>query len=53
MKPTEGDLDRSGRAWPIALTVGLLIVVVVNITFAIIAVGGADLVEESYEHGER
>lgn len=43
----------SGRAWPMALAAGLLIVVLVNVMFAIVAIGGADPVAESYESGER
>lgn len=43
----------SDLVWPIAITVGLLIVVAVNVVFVVIAVGGADPVVESYEAGER
>jgi len=43
----------SARAWPIAITIGLLVVVVVNIGFIVVAFGDADPVAESYEAGER
>ncbi len=43
----------SGAVWPLAITIGLLIVVAVNIAFIVVAVGGADPVAESYEAGER
>jgi hypothetical protein len=52
----EDQLATSGwahRVWPIGITVWLLIVVLVNIAFIVIAVGGADPVAESYEAGER
>jgi hypothetical protein len=41
------------RAWPIGITIGLIVVVLVNLTFIVIAVRGADPVAESYEAGER
>lgn len=44
---------RSGKAWPIGITIGLVIVVLVNLAFIVIAVRGADPVAESYETGER
>lgn len=54
MKTVEVDGTRwSHRVWPIGITVGLLIVVAVNIAFIVLAVGGADPVAESYEAGER
>jgi len=43
----------SHRVWPIGITIGLLIVVAVNVVFIVVAVGGADAVAESYEAGER
>ena len=43
----------SQRVWPIGITIALLIVVAVNVTFIVVAVGGADEVAESYEAGER
>lgn len=39
--------------WPIAIVVGLLIVVAVNVAFIYIAVSGADAVVESYETERR
>lgn len=49
----KGEDRWAGRVWPIAITLGLLTVVVVNIVFIVVAVGGADPVVESYESGER
>ena len=34
--------------WPTAIVVGLLLVVLVNVGFIVVAVGGADEVVESY-----
>lgn len=48
-----GSPDGSARVWPIAITIGLIVVVLVNVTFIVIAVRGADPVAESYESGER
>ncbi len=48
----KGEDRWAGRVWPIAITLGLLTVVVVNIVFIVVAVGGADPVVESYESGE-
>jgi hypothetical protein len=48
-----GSAGGSGRAWPVAIVIGLLVVVAVNIAFIVVAVGGADPVAESYEAGER
>ncbi len=54
MKPIRIDPRAwSDMVWPIAITVGLLIVVAVNVVFVVVAVGGADPVAESYEAGER
>jgi flagellar basal body-associated protein FliL len=44
---TQGD-KRGGRLWPIAIIVGLVIVVLVNALFIYIAVSGADDVVPSY-----
>lgn len=44
---------RHALVWPVAITAGLLLVVVVNVVFVVFAVGGADPVAESYEAGER
>ncbi len=41
------ETDR-GWVWPAGIVVGLLIVVLVNVGFIIVAVGGADEVVESY-----
>jgi hypothetical protein len=38
----------AGRRWPWAIAIGLLIVIVVNVTFAYIAIHGADRVVSSY-----
>lgn len=43
----------ASRAWPAAITIGLLVVVAVNVVFIVIAVRGADPVVESYDAGER
>ena len=43
----------SGRVWPIAMAVGLLIVIAVNLVLVIVAIGGADPVAESYESRDR
>jgi hypothetical protein len=40
--------DRGGRAWPWAIALGLLLVVLVNALFAYVAVHGADDVVSSY-----
>jgi hypothetical protein len=37
-----------GRRWPWAIAIGLLIVIIVNLTFAYIAIHGADTVVTSY-----
>lgn len=47
------DLRRHARVWPLAIVISLLVVVVVNVAFIVLAVGGADPVAESYEAGER
>lgn len=41
------------RLWPIAITVGLLVVIFVNVAFIYIAVSGADEVVPSYATEER
>jgi hypothetical protein len=38
----------SGRRWPWAIAIGLLLVVLVNAVFAYIAIHGADPVVDSY-----
>jgi hypothetical protein len=50
--------DRHGEggrawAWPLAIIVGLMVVVGVNLTFIYIAVSGADEVVPSYVEEER
>ncbi len=40
--------DAGGRHWPWAIALGLLLVVVVNVGFIVLAVGGADEIAESY-----
>ena len=45
--PQSQDTDR-GWIWPTAIVAGLLLVVIVNVGFIILAVGGADEVVESY-----
>ena len=39
---------RNGRVWPIAIVVGLVIVILVNVLFIYVAVSGADAVVPSY-----
>lgn len=39
--------------WPLAITLGLLMVIAVNVGFAVVAVSGADEVVESYITEER
>lgn len=50
-------MDRADRdrawVWPVAIVVGLLLVVVVNVGFIVVAVSGADEVVESYNTEER
>lgn len=41
------------RVWPIGITIGLLLVVAVNLAFIAVAIDGADEVAESYTAGER
>jgi hypothetical protein len=43
---------RTDRRWPIAIAVGLLLVILVNLAFIYIAVRGKDEVVPSY-HSER
>ncbi len=43
----------SDHAWPIGITLALLVVVAVNVAFIVVAVQGADEVAESYESGQR
>lgn len=48
-----GDPPRSSRLWPILITLGLLLVILVNGIFIYIAVTGADEVVPSYLTEER
>jgi hypothetical protein len=48
----DGEADR-GWLWPAAIVVGLLLVVAVNVGFAVVAVRGADEIVESYVTEER
>ncbi len=49
----EHDSERAGRrnnmGWPIAIAVGLLLMILVNLAFIFIAVRGADEVVPSYQ----
>lgn len=42
-----------GRAWPLGIALGLLVVVVVNFAFVYIATQNAPQVESSYETVDR
>jgi hypothetical protein len=58
METSEKGTDSSGdgqksRLWPIIITVGLVVVMVVNFLFIYIAVKGADTVVPSYTSEER
>ena len=44
---------RDSRLWPILITVGLVLVILVNAIFIFIAVSGADQVVPSYQTEER
>jgi hypothetical protein len=44
---------RPDRRWPIAIIVGLMIMMIVNFGFIYIAVSGADQVVESYRQERR
>ena len=44
---------RDSRLWPILITVGLVLVILVNALFIFIAVSGADQVVPSYHTEER
>jgi hypothetical protein len=46
LEPTAA--NPSGRGWPWAIAIGLLLVVLVNAAFAFIAIHGADSVVPSY-----
>ena len=48
-----GSLWATGRIWPVAVAVSLLVVVCVNLGFVYIAVTGADEVVPSYVEEER
>lgn len=43
----------AGSSWPLMIVAGLLIVVLVNIAFIVVAVQGADAVVPSYVESER
>ena len=45
--------DGGSRLWPILITVGLVLVILVNAIFIYIAVKGADEVVPSYQTEER
>lgn len=45
---TDGQEGRGSRIWPIGITIGLILVILVNVTFIYIAVSGADDVVPSY-----
>ncbi len=47
------ETHRNDMRWPLAITVGLLIMIAVNICFMYIAVTGADEISPSYVEGER
>lgn len=47
------DEGAGGRRWPLAIALGLLLVIVVNVGFAVVAIRGADTVVESYHTEER
>jgi hypothetical protein len=40
---------RDDRRWPIAIAIGLLVIILVNLVFIYIAVSGADEVVPSYK----
>lgn len=51
--PSESRRDSGPRLWPILITVGLMMVILVNAVFIYIAVSGADDVVPSYQTEER
>jgi hypothetical protein len=51
--PGRGRSPSRDRLWPALITVGLVLVVLVNALFIYIAVAGADHVEPSYHTEER
>lgn len=51
--PEAEDGGKGSRLWPIMITVGLILVIVVNAIFIYIAVKGADEVVPSYVTEER
>ncbi len=51
--PDGGGAGDRDRLWPILITVGLLLVILVNALFIFIAVRGADDVVPSYHTEER
>lgn len=60
MATSEGGEERKGMTtlrkevvWPVIITVGLILVVLVNAFFIYIAVSGADPVAPSYVQGDR
>jgi hypothetical protein len=44
--------DRPDRLWPLGIACGLLVVVVMNAIFAIVAVRTAPQIEPSYAHSQ-
>ena len=44
---------RPEHVWPVGITLALLIVVLVNVAFIVVAVRGQDAVAPSYVEGER
>jgi hypothetical protein len=47
-RPEAPRTEPGSRLWPVAITVGLILVVLVNLAFIYIAVTGSDGVVESY-----
>lgn len=47
-RPEAPRTEAGSRLWPVAITVGLILVVLVNLAFIYIAVTGSDGVVESY-----
>ena len=48
-RPENESRDTQGSwVWPTAIVAGLLLVVIVNVGFIVLAVGGADEIVESY-----
>jgi len=45
--------SRKGLEWPIGIALGLLVVVMVNVGFIVIATSNAPIIEASYETADR